>query len=563
MTGMTRRDAGKLFGAAVAAAAVSGGTAAASAEGGAPDLVFVNGDVITLDPKCPTATAVAVRAGKIIGVGGDAETRALAGPRAEVVDLAGRTLVPGINDSHLHAAVTGLNRPPFALALGFPAVKSVADIVAAVGQEAGRIPDGQWIRGAGWRVPQLAEKRPPNRDDLDPVSPRHPVCLQDFSYHVTAVNSVALELAGIKGGEPGVIVDANGRPTGLLEVAAQGLVQRLLPPWGREQRKQAIQGMVADLHAEGITSFTDPGLGPGGEGLGLGTQGIESMAAYVDLARSGGLAARVNALFLPSSQSGGSAAEVAEALAEFRPPAGLDPRRFAVPGVKLYADNGGELLVKGSDHAARVAELTEMVRLAHAAGYQVGVHVYRHVDIVVDAFLAARRAHPRPDPRHILIHGAQVKPESLPRIAENRFGLGPQAQSWHNVIDQVAGQFGESFVPWRSAVDAGVRLLSSSDAPVNPPHWRLGLSVLMTREGLSGKVHDERQRLTLEQALRSYTTTGAWQDFAETWKGSVTPGKVADLCVLDGDLRRTPPREIAALPVALTVFDGRIVHRRG
>nr|WP_083466694.1 amidohydrolase [Kibdelosporangium sp. MJ126-NF4]CEL18006.1 Exoenzymes regulatory protein AepA precursor [Kibdelosporangium sp. MJ126-NF4]CTQ90766.1 Exoenzymes regulatory protein AepA precursor [Kibdelosporangium sp. MJ126-NF4] len=563
MTGLTRRDAGKLLGAAVAAAAVSGGSRVASAEGGNPDLVFVNGDVITMDPQRPSATAVAVRAGKIIGVGGDAETRALAGPRAEVVDLAGRTLIPGINDSHAHAAVTGLNRPPFALGLGDPAVKSVADIVAAVRQEAGRTPDGQWIRGAGWSPGQLAENRPPNRDDLDPVSPRHPVCLQDRSYNLTAVNSVALELAGIKGGEPGVIVDAGGRPTGLLESAAQGLVQRLLPPWGREQRKQAIQSVIADLHAEGITSFTDPGLGPGGEGLGLGTQGMESLAAYVDLARSGMLAARVSVLFLPCSQSGGSAAEMAKALAEFSPPTGLDPRRFAVRGVKLYADHGGELTVQGKDHAARVAELTEMVRLAHAAGYQAGTHVYRHVDTVVDAYLAAGRTHPRADPRHILIHGAQVKPESLTRIAENRIGLGPQPQSWHNVIDRVAGQFGDSFLPWRSAVDAGVRLLSSSDIPVNPPNWRLGLSVLMTREGLSGKVHDERQRLTLDQALRTYTLTGAWQDFSEAWKGSVTPGKVADLCVLDGDLRNTPTREIPALPVALTVFDGRIVHRRG
>ncbi|MBH1937094.1 amidohydrolase [Streptomyces sp. AV19] len=565
---MSRRHAGLLLGGAAAASLFTGaGRAFASGGGKAADLVFHNGDVITMDPRRPRATAVAVRAGRILHVGDDAGARAFAGPGTETVNLRGRTLLPGINDTHLHAAVYRLNLPPYALDLGPTAVKSVADITAAVAAEAARTPAGEWIRGAGWNQYRLAEQRGPNRDDLDRVAPHHPVFLQDYGYHVSAVNSRALELAGITDAgpgdprKPGVDYDANGRPTGLLRYGAQALVQLLLPPRSREERKEAIRDAIGHLHAQGITSFTEPGLGPGGDGLGGGTQGLETLAAYADLARAGSLDARVSALFLPCSQSGGSAAAVDKALREFTPPTGLDPRRLTVRGVKLFSDSGGDLLVAGNTDEERAAELTEMIRLAHVAGYQVGVHCYKWVPTVVDAFVAALRRHPRADARHVAMHGASVSADLLPTMARYRIGLGPQAQSWANAVHGAArGPAGDAFLPWRSAVDAGVPFLGSSDAPVNEPNWRAGVRALMTRLGSCGEVHGPEQRLTLEQALAAYTTAGAWQDSAEGWKGSVTVGKVADLCVLGGNLRTTPPEEIPGLPVAMTVFDGRVVH---
>ncbi|MCD9144870.1 amidohydrolase [Streptomyces albireticuli] len=566
-TTMSRRNVGRLLGATAAASLLGGTGRAAAASPAAADLVFHNGDVITMDPKRPRATAVAVRAGRIVYVGPDAGARAFAGRGTETVDLRGRTLTPGINDTHLHAAVYRLNLPPYALDLGPAAAKSVTDIVAAVAAEAARTPAGEWIRGSGWNPRRLAENREPNRDDLDRVSPDHPVFLQDSGYHVSAVNSRALEIAGITdvgpdgSRKPGVDYDASGRPTGVLRYGGQALVQLLLPPRTREQRKQAIQDALTRLRAEGITSFTDPGLGPGGDGLGGGTQGIETLNAYVDLARAGTLDARVSALFLPCSQSGGSAAAVDKALREFAPPTGTDPRRFAVRGVKLFSDSGGDLLVAGDTHEERVAELTEMVRIAHAAGYQVAVHCYRWVPTVVDAFTATLSRHPRADARHIAMHGAFVPESLLPTMAEHRIGLGPQAQSWANAIHQAAqGPAGETFLPWRSAVDAGVPLLGSSDAPVNTPNWRAGVQALITRRGTCGHVHGPEQRLTLEQALATYTTTAAWQDHAENWKGSVSIGKAADLCVLGANLRTTPPDDISGIPVAMTVFDGHIVY---
>ncbi|KUF16760.1 amidohydrolase [Streptomyces silvensis] len=566
---MSRRDAGRLLGAAAAGSLFAGATstAASASTAGKADLVLRNGDVLTMDPKHPRASAVAVRAGRIVYVGDDAGVRAFAGSRTDVVDLRGRSLLPGINDTHLHAAVYRLNLPPYALDCGPAAVKSVADIAAAVAAEAGRTPAGEWIRGAGWNPGRLAEGREPTRDDLDGVSPDHPVFLQDSGYHVSAVNSRALALAGITDvgpgdpRKPGVDYDQNGRPTGILRYGGQALVQLLLPPRPGKQLRDAVQDVVARLHAQGITSFTDPGLGPGGEGLGGGTQGTATLDAYADLARAGGLHARVSALFLPCSQSGGSAAAVDAALRAFTPPAGVDPRRLAVRGVKLFSDSGGELLVAGDTHEERVAELTEMIRVAHAAGYQVGVHCYRWVPTVVDAIVAAGRRHPRAGARHVVMHGPFVPVSLLPTMAEHGIGLGPQAQSWANVVHRAAqGPEGDAFLPWRSVVDAGVPLTGSSDTPVNDPDWRAGVRALMTRRGACGEVHGPEQRLTLDQALAAYTTAGAWQDAAESWKGSVTVGKVADLCVLGGNLRTTPAEEITSVPVETTVFDGRIVH---
>ncbi|MFT2014737.1 amidohydrolase family protein [Streptomyces sp. 796.1] len=572
--GLTRRDAGRLFGVAAAASLFTGaGPALATASprsvagGGPADLVFRNGDVRTMDPSRPSASAVAVRAGTIVYVGDDSGARSFARAGAQVVDLRGRTLLPGVNDTHLHTAVYRLNLPPYALDLGPSAVRSIADIVAAVAAETARVPAGQWVRGSGWNPGRLTDQRGPNRDDLDRVSPDHPVFLQDSGYHVSAVNSRALALAGIVDAgpndprTPGVEYDANGRPTGVLRYGAQALVQLILPPWPRERRKEAIADAVTRLHAQGITSFTDPGLGPGGEGLGGGTQGTETLTAYAELAGSGGLRARVNALFLPCSQSGGSAAAVRAALDAFTPPTGVDPRRLAVRGVKLFSDSGGDLLVEGATNEERAAELTEMIRIAHAAGYQVGVHCYRWVPTVVAAFVAAARRHPRPDPRHVLMHGPFTPPGLLPTLAEHGIGFGPQAQSWANVVHGAAqGPEGDAFVPWRSAVDAGVPFVGSSDTPVNSPNWRAGVAALTTRIGACGEVHGPDQRLTLDQALAAYTTGGAWQDAAESWKGSLTVGKVADLCVLEADLRTTPLAEIAEVPVGMTVFDGEVVH---
>ncbi|MFE8991025.1 amidohydrolase [Streptomyces collinus] len=561
----------------------------------APTLVLTGGQVLTVDAGFSVAQGVAVRGRDILAVGSDAEMRALAGPGTRIVELGGRTVLPGINDSHLHGAAYGMTKPPFALDVGHPSVGSVADIAAVVGRAAHDTPEGDWIIGLGWDAGYLAEcladpGRFPHRRDLDAVAPRHPVCLTDFSSHMVWVNSEALRRCGIDADTPappgGVIDhDPDGRPTGILREAAGRLVQAELPAPTRAQRRRAIQGVIRELHSRGITSYTEPGLGPGGAGSLFGGLSTDNWTAYADLAASGELQARVSVLLLPAPM-GGSADDVRKGLAELRRPESADPRLLRAIGVKIFADGvppnrtawmnepypdggHGALCVHGDTPALQVHELREMIRLGHEAGFQLGVHVTgdRAIDLVVDAFLAANTAAPRPDARHYVIHGDFIGPAGLAKLAAHGYGVNMNpAIKWtiSDLMDEVVGPERSAYQwPVRSALDAGVRVCASSDAPITEPDWRQGVASMMLRESkASGRPSGPEQCVPLADALRAYTSTAAWQDFADDWKGTLEPGRAADLCVLDRPLLDLDPHEIPQVQVDLTVFDGRVVFER-
>ncbi|MEV5705025.1 amidohydrolase [Actinoallomurus sp. NPDC052274] len=558
-----------------------------------PDVVLLDGEVLTVDRDFSTAQALALTGGTVTAVGTTAEIRALAGPHTEVVDLRGRTALPGINDSHLHTCAFGLTRPPLALDLTFPAVRSIAGIQAAVKDAASGTAPGTWIRGNGWDLGYLEEctagDSMPNRHDLDVVAPAHPVYLQDFSGHLTWANTEALRRAGITAGgtvpEGGVIhTDASGEPTGLLAEGAQNLLQRHLPPYGRDEIEHAIRGAIATLHREGITSYTEPGLGPGGESLFGGAAGPLTLDVYQDLARAGELKARVNVLLLLSGM-GGSSADIERGLRDAWVPDGIDPRLLRVLGVKLFANgippnktawvreaySGGGfgcLCVHGAADALRTRELTEMVRLAHNAGHQIGVHVTgdRAIDAVVDAFEAAQVEHPRDDPRHYAIHADLIGQQSLHKLAAHGFGANMNPAIKWTIADMMAEMLGDERAayqwPVHSALAAGIKVTSSSDAPVTYPNWRQGVAAMLLRESKgSGRVYGPDERVGLADAVRAYTVNAAWQDFAEDWKGSLEPGKAADVTVLDGTLTATDPHDLPDTPIAMTIFNGDIVHR--
>ncbi|KND28696.1 amidohydrolase [Streptomyces acidiscabies] len=528
----------------------------------APTLVLTGGQVLTVDDGFTVTEGVAVRGGHIVATGSDADMRALAGPGTRIVALGGRTVLPGLNDSHLHGAAYGMTKPPFTLDVGHSAVASIADIADAVRRATHVTRPGEWIVGLGWDPGYLAEcladpRRFPHRRDLDAVAPQHPVCLTDFSSHAVWANSEALRRCGVDADSAhrhgGVVdLDADGTPTGILREAAQRLVQAALPTPTIAQRRRAVQGVIRELHTRGTTSYTEPGLGPGGADTLFGGLSTDNWTAYADLLTAGELHARVSVLLLPAP-IGGSAADVRKGLEELRRPHSADPRLLNAIGVKIFADGvppnrtawmrepyrdggHGSLCVHGDTPELQVGELREMIALAHEAGFQLGVHVTgdRAIDTVVDAFLAANTATPRADARHYVIHGDFI-------------GAERSAYQW----------------PVRSALDAGVPVCASSDAPITEPDWRQGVAAMLLRESrASGRPSGPGQRVTLAQALRAYTATPAWQDFAEDWKGTVEAGKVADLCVLDRPLLGLDPHDIPDVQVDLTVFDGRVVHER-
>lgn len=539
------------------------------------DTVLIGGEVHVADATSRKASAVAIQSNRIIAVGSDREVERLIGPGTRRIDLAGRTVLPGINDSHLHLLGWGLSRPPFALDLTYPAVKSIADCVAQVAARAQSTPAGTWIVGRGWDQPYFAEDRAPTAADLDAVAPDHPVALTEFSGHAVWANSAALKLAGITADTippaGGVIVkDDHGQPTGLLFEGAAWAVREAIPEPTAEENKAALRAAMQTLLARGITSCTVPGTSPAilKQMSELADESFEAKMRLTALVRS------------PDSFDG-----LLSVLEEFDELKTGNPLWFQLPGVKIMGDGiptgnktawlhepyegggNGSLLIAGDTDEERVAELNRMVEHIHARHLQIGTHVTgdRSVDTIIDAYRRVQADSGFDDPRHYIIHGDLVPSRTLKRMAESVIGANFNPEIKHLIADGQVAALGADRAsyewPYRTALDTGVIVASSSDAPVTEGNWLQGIATCMDRKGKqTGKVSGPDQRISLDEAIRTYTWAGAWQDRAEQYKGTIETGRMADVCVLDDRLSALPSDRIPAVKVAMTLVDGRIVH---
>ncbi|MFI6587980.1 amidohydrolase [Embleya sp. NPDC050493] len=350
-------------------------------------------------------------------------------------------------------------------------------------------------------------------------------------------------------------------------------------------RRAAILRTHDLLASLGVTSYTEPGLGPGEDAGETGCFGSAALTDYAALAAQGRLTARVTALLLFGELDGpGSADAFAAGLREFAPPADV-PGWFRVAGVKIFADgippmrsawvcepypdgSHGSLLIDGDSAGERRDRLAGMIHAAHAAGHQIGVHSTgdRTSAAVVAALRAALDGDPRPAARHYLIHGDLLHPNTLTEMAAAGIGLNTQpgiaVATRHMLHDTLSPDVLARMCPTREALDAGIEVCLSSDSPVLTPDWRRGVVAAVTRTGLDGTVCGPEQRLALREALRAYTTTPARQDGAECWKGSLEPGKAADLCVLAADPFDTEVTALPDIPITHTVVDGRVVYEK-
>jgi predicted amidohydrolase YtcJ len=563
------------------------------------DLVIMNGKVITVDKNFSIEQAVAVKDGKILAVGKDQEIKAFIGRDTKVLDIHGKPMLPGINDSHMHGVFLGGTMPPLALDLRYPTVKSIRDISESVRKKVESTRRGDWIPGFGWDPGYLEEckdnlNRFPTRWDIDPVSPNNPTFFIDFSGHTLLANSEAIRLAGITKdtpNPPGGEVDKDpntGEVTGIFkELSAQALVSKVVPLYTKGQKREAILAAIRCLNAEGITSYTDAALGPGGDNYGGGLMGADCIDVYKELYEEEKLTARVTILMLFGEYGALSFDDLKKGLASSKLPEGWRNEWLRIPGVKIFADGipptktawmyeeyagggYGSLCVPGKTDEDKYNELSRMIVYSNKMGVQIAVHVTgeRAVDATIDGFVKAMQEKSGEDLRHYIVHGDFISGQTAKRMAEYNIGVNVQPGIKWTISDYMDSLLGENRSarqwPLSMLIKTGVHVAASSDTPVTYPNWRQGVQSAILREAKgSGKVSGPEQRITIEEAIRMYTINGAWQDHMENAKGSIEVGKLADFCVLGEDLLTIDPHKIKDIPVLMTIAGGKIVYNAG
>ncbi|WP_225097561.1 amidohydrolase [Streptomyces sp. CoH27] len=538
------------------------------------DLLFTGGPVLT--PEGRTASAVAVTGDRITAVGHD-EVRELAGPRTEVVDLAGRLLLPGFQDAHVHPVPAGLELSQCDLT----GARTAEESVAAVRAYADAHPDRAWILGGGWSMEAFAGGTP-TKELLDAAVPDRPVYLPNRDHHGAWVNSRALELAGIGRDTPDpadgrIERHASGEPSGTLQEGAMQLVGRLAPPATATDRLAALLHAQRHLHALGITAWQDALVG---DFLGMD----DPAEAYRTAAREGTLTARVvGALWWDRERGAEQIPELAEKRREF------SHGRFRAGTVKLMldgvAENGTAALLDpyldtcGCATANRGKSfidpglLPKYVTELDALGFQCHFHALgdRAVRDALDAVEAARAANGPSDTRPHLAHLQVVHPDDVPRFA--RLGatanIQPLWAAHEPQMDELTIPFlGAERASWQypfgALLRSGARLAAGSDWPVSSPDPLQGIHVAVNRvePGGGGPVFLPGERLGLADALTAYTAGSAYVNHLDD-TGRVAVGALADLVVLDRDPFAGPPEEITQTGVALTYVGGERVYAAG
>jgi predicted amidohydrolase YtcJ len=541
----------------------------------AADLLFAGGAVFGVSPDHRVPSAVAVRAGRVLAVGTDAE--ALRGPATEVVDLGGGLLVPGFQDAHVHPVQGGLER----LGCDLSELGTRADYLAAISGYAEANPRLDWITGGGWSLTAFPGGTP-SRGDLDRVVPDRPVFLANSAHHGAWVNSVALELAGINAATPDppdgrIEREPDGAPSGTLHEGAMALVGRLAPVPTPEDYRAALLEAQAYLHSLGITAWQDAILG---DYANIGDVG----PAYLEAARSGALTARVVGALWWERDRG--AEQIPDLVARR---SALSAGRFRATSVKIMQDGVPENFTAGmlepyfDGCGCRTADrglsfvdplaLREHVTALTRADFQVHVHAIgdRAVREALDAFEAARSAGSGRDLRHHIAHLQVVHPDDVGRFA----GLGVTATIqplWAafepQMVELTIPFLGEERTGWQypfaGLLRGGARLAGGSDWPVTSPDPIAGIHVAVNRrlpaEPDAARFLSE-QSLSLAEALTAYTAGSAFVNHLDD-TGRIAEGFRADLAVLDRNLFADDPEEIGDVRVVATYVDGELVFSR-
>ncbi|MBZ5610488.1 MAG: amidohydrolase family protein [Acidobacteriia bacterium] len=546
------------------------------------DTILINGKVITADAGDSIAEAVAIRGGKILAVGTRSAVLRSRGSGTHMVDLHGRTVTPGLIDTHIHfQAVETI------YAVELSQVRSVEEVIQKVAERAAKSKPGEWISGSGWDEGKLAEHRYIYASDLDKAAPNNPVWLEHTTGHYGVGNSAALKLAHIDAATkdpPASTIDRDpeGRPTGVLkEEAATRLVTRLIPPYSHDQLRAGLLKIIADVNREGMTAVKNPGIGP------------REWDLYRELRDQDKISVHLFALWSGGRSLDSTRAAVARVQALPKPTSQLADDVLISGGVKLFLDGSGGARTAwmfddwnknftDTDTGNRGYPTTDpevyraQIHLIHNAGIHVSTHAIgdRAIDWAVDSYAEALKEKPTAGLRHGVIH-ANVPTEhalSVMTALQKQYDAGyPEVQpgfTWW-IGDTYAGNFGPAralrLVPLQTFLTRGIKWAGGSDYPVTPFPARYGIWASVVRKTLRGSYGAQpfgtKEAVDVHIALRSYTLWAARQLFLEKQIGSIEPGKDADLAVWDRDFYGIPADAIQDAKCELTLFQGRIVYR--
>ncbi|MEJ0074786.1 MAG: amidohydrolase [Alphaproteobacteria bacterium] len=532
------------------------------------DLILRGGNVITVDNDWHVAQAVAVRDGRFVAIGDDAVVARYVGPSTRVVELASRTVVPGLIDSHLHQLFHALNGPQVQLL----DAKSVADVQKAVAKRVARTEAGKWVTASmGWHESILEEGRMPTRGELDAVSPNNPVFIPRGG-HVITVNSKALELAGITRDTPnpdgGVIVrDEKGEATGVLLENATYLVRKVLPP-PPANMAELLKIAMHDLNSYGIVSVIEPGVNE------------QQMALYNALRQAGDMTVRTDVLYRALKKS-----EVEKGIAAIKAQKNDDMLRFV--GIKFLLDGGVEggrmnwpyRIVPGEQPDANYRgvlllppggedEYVEGLKLIADAGLQAQTHAVgdETIDVIVRSYGRVNAEKPIRPLRWTIMHLFHPSDAALKGMAE--IGIMATMQDHpvllgHNQRRWWGDEHAAYAIPIRKVIDAGILVGGGTDGPVVPVDPYLSMWWMTTRQVLKGYALGKEHAITAKEALTLYTINNARVMGVERDRGSIEVGKLADLAVLSQDILAVPPDSIRDTKALMTVVGGKVVYRNG
>jgi len=530
------------------------------------DTVFVNGTIYTVDQDFSKVSAMAIKDRKLIYVGNNKDAEDYIGPETEVIDLKSKTVIPGLNDGHIHFTSLGTKL------LEIDAFnKPKQEILELVNKEAKNLDSGEWILGRGWNHELWPDESFPTKEELDQVAPDNPVVLTRVDGHSVWVNSKALEMGGItkdtpnpKGGE--IIRDRNGEATGVLVDAARQSVTAKIPPYSEERLSEAQLKAQETLFSNGITSASDAGAN------------LEEINIMKELYKENDLKVRLNVMIDNTSSELG---ETFKHYLNKGPEIGLFDNRLTIGSVKLMADGAlgsrsAALLDDYSDRSGHKGnyiysdeQIYTLVKKAREQSFQVATHAIGDGanQQVIDTYEKVLKEEPLEDHRWRIEHYQISNANQIEKIVE--LGVIPSMQPTHATSDKnmAEDRLGAERIKysyaWRKIIDAGSRIIGGSDAPVelvNPFHGIYAAVARMDRDGNPPGGWYPEEAMTREEALRAFTIWAAEGSFEEDLKGSLEKGKLADFLVIDQDIMEIQEEQLKDISVLATVVGGEIVY---